>query len=250
MKLITKLVTLFCIFTLIGCVFTDHLIPNRYRITKRQTVGYATSNYTHSEVNRLAKETFVPVGSIESYYFDFTSFDPSNRLIEAVQHFADPTRDLGHEVLRDSDGKITRIRKYCVGGPTCTSGIWYFTYPAANTVDVKFWDNGSLFRGTDSFTFNGAGQVAQIKHYNSADVLITTTTHITFDDKRNIFSYYPEGFLTIPSSANNVLTFQTVTHATSTVTNGTYSYEYNPDGWVTKRTRPGASDDILDYEVY
>ena len=250
MKLITQLVTIFCIFTLAGCVITDHLIPNRYRITKREAVGTGTSSYTHSEVNRLAKETFAPAVAVEPYYYEFTSFDPSNRLLEAVQHFADPTRDLAHEVLRGADGKITRIRKYCVGGPTCTSGIWYFTYPGANTVDVKFWDNGSIFRSTDSYTFNGAGQVTQIKRYNSADVLLTTTTNSTFDDKRNIFSYYPEGFLTVPSSNNNVIDFQVLTHATSTVTNGTYSYEYNPDGWVTKRTRAGASDDILEYEVY
>lgn len=250
MKLITKLLTLFYIFTLVGCVFTDHDIPNRYRIIKRESVGYATSTYTHSGANRLAKETFVPVIAVEPYYIDFTSFDPSNRLLEAIQHFAIPSRDLAHEVLRDSDGRITRIRKYCVGGPTCTSGIWYFTYPAANTVDVKFWDNGSLFRSTDSFTFNSAGQVTQVKHYNSVDELLTTTTNITFDDKRDIFSYYPEGFLTVPVGNNNVLTFQILTHATSTVTNGTYAYEYNRDGWVTKRTRTGARDEILEYEAY
>lgn len=250
MKPITKLLTIFCILTLAGCDFTDHLLPSRYRITKLERVGSGTYNYTYTGANRLAKETFVPGIAVEPYNIDFTSFDPSGRLLESIQHFTDPTRDLAFEVLRDADGKITRIRKYCVGGPTCTSGIWYFTYPAANTIDVKFWDNGSLFRSTDTYIFNGAGQVTQVKHYDSADALLTTTTNITFDDKRNIFSFYPEGFLTAPVSINNVLTFQILTHATSTVTNGTYSYEYNPDGWVTKRTQTGSSDENLEYEVY
>ena len=250
MKAAIKLFTLLLIVNLTSCVLDDHGVPpTQVRIVKRETVGYGTYTYNYDETNRLAKETFSPATAITPYYYDFTAFDSANRLLEAIQYFT-AFPDLGHEVLRDPDGKITRIRKYCVGGPTCTSGIWYFAYPTANTVEVEFWDNGSLFRGTQVYTFNSAGQIVETKSFNSADELTRTRVNTSFDDKRNMFSYYPEGFSTSPAANNNALTYQVTDHTTGTTTDGSVSYEYNSQGWVTKQIIMGEVVEIFEFESY
>lgn len=244
-------VVAFLLASLAGCSLEDHEIPSgNVRIVKRERVGYGTYRYTHDAMNRLATEAFEPAVMITPFDVAFTGFTADNRLAMAVENFPAPLNDLGHEVQRAADGKIERIRKYCVGGPTCTSGIWYFTYPLANVVEVKFWDNGSLFRGTDAYTFNSAGQITEIRHYNASDVLTTTTAHLTFDDKRNMFSFYPEGYLTMPASNNNVVDFTITNHVTSDVESASYAYEYNTENWVTKRTRTGFATEILEYEAY
>lgn len=245
------LIVAFLLTSLAGCTLEDHEIPSgNVRIVKRERVGYGAYRYTHDAMNRLATEVFEPTVMISPYDVAFTGFTADNRLAQAVENFPAPLNDLGHEVQRAPDGKIERIRKYCVGGPTCTSGIWYFTYPLANVVEVKFWDNGSLFRGTNTYTFNSAGQITEIRQYNASDVLTTTTTHLTFDDKKNMLSFYPEGYLTLPASNNNVVDFTVTNHLTSDVTSASYAYEYNAEGWVTKRTRTGFAAEVLEYETY
>lgn len=241
----------FLLTGLVACTLEDHEVPSgNVRVVKWELVGYGTYRYTHDAMNRLATEVFEPVGMITPYDVAFTDFTADNRLVQAVENFPAPLNDLGHEVVRAPDGKIERIRKYCVGGPTCTSGIWYFTYPAANVVEVKFWDNGSLFHGTDAYTFNSAGQITEIRHFNASDVLTTTTTHLTFDDKKNMLSFYPEGYLTVPASNNNVVDFTVTNHLTSEVVSASYAYEYNSEGWVTKRMRTGFATQLLEYEAY
>ncbi|MCF0074101.1 hypothetical protein LZD49_26700 [Dyadobacter sp. CY261] len=249
----TKILLIICSFFIVlsGCNLSDHEIPSgRVRLVKRQTAGYGTYSYTYDAMNRLATETFVPALMITPYQISFTDYTPDNRLAEAVEDLPAPFNDLGHEVLRGPDGRISRIRKYCVGGPTCTSGIWYFSYPVDGVTEVEFWDNGSLFRGTDVYTLNSAGQIVEIKHYDSADVLITTTINLTFDDKKNTFSFYPEGFLTSPTSSNNTVSYRITNHITSEITDVSNEYEYNAEGWVTKRMTAGFATSTFEYESY
>jgi hypothetical protein len=251
MRVATKFLILILFVNLSGCLLKDHEIPEvRVRLSKQHRPNYGTFDYNYDPMGRMSKETFTPSTSITPYYFDFTSFDSENRLLEGVENFNPPLPDLGYEVLRNSDGKINRIRKYCVGDRTCTSGIWYFTYPSSNTVEVKFWDNGSIFRRTDTSSFNAMGQITEVKSYNETNVLITTTSNLSFDDKRNLASHYPEGYFTSPNSNNNVLLAQVKVHATDTVTDNTYTYEYNPQGFVVKSYRNGELTANFEFEPY
>lgn len=251
MKVSVKLLLLTLIISMSGCSWMDHEIPvERVRLVKQIIPDYGTYMYSYDASGRMAKETFAPSVSITPYYFDFTSFDATNRLLEGVANFAPPIPDLAHEVQRNPDGSINRIRKYCADGSTCTSGIWYFAYPMPNTVEVAFWDNGSIYGRKDVYTFNALGQITEEKYYNASNVLVTTTSYTNFDDKWSKTDHYPEGYFTSPNGKNNVLTSELTVHATGVITNHVYNYEYTTQGFITKSYRDGTLTATFQYESY
>ena len=146
----------------------------------------------------------------------------------------------------NSDGTLANRKEYTVAGAVETLVNTYtYTYAAGITTQAYVYaPTGNGFR--DEYKYDAKGNVVEQKSYsnttaaNPAGTFAGTITNSNYDDKNNPNASYPSAFLFPGSAINNsgILAY-------STGGTGTYIYEYNADGYPTKRTQ---STEISLYE--
>jgi YD repeat-containing protein len=146
----------------------------------------------------------------------------------------------------NTDGTLANKKEYSVAGAVETLVNTYtYTYAAGVTTQAYVYAaTGNGFR--DEYKYDAKGNVIEQKEYsnttpgNPTGTYSVTITNTNYDNQNNPNSCYPSSFIFPRVAKNNtgILTY-------NPGGTGTFIYEYNADGYPTKRTQ---STEISVYE--
>jgi hypothetical protein len=128
--------------------------------------------------------------------------------------------------------KVSYYRVSSPGGPASLDDYKTYAYDSnKKLIKISSFDpsQGNILTGTEEFTYPSATSAKQEDYDNSRRLLVTTD--YTFDDKIGLDHLLGEEFGLV--SDHNVLT-ETVNNGSSVYNLG-YTYEYNADGYPTKK---------------
>jgi hypothetical protein len=191
-----------------------------------------TYDYTYDAQNRLKTETYSGNASNPAAVVTFTGYDSDGKLTGYTGHYTVAGYTDYNTVITYSSSKPDKMFFYNVSGPL----LYYigFTYSGTLVTQKQYSTTGAV-TSTTEYTYSADGKnVVQSKSYNSAGTLTSTTVYTNFDGKKTAEGLIPAGYSTIPANTNN---WQTLSRTSSAgvVTGFSATYEYNADGYPTRR---------------
>lgn len=247
MKTLIKLsLVLTCITLLYSCKKSDTPAPLKTYVSKITTSAGSTFLYTYDAQGRPQRETYSSGSPSNAYSIDYTQYDAQGRVLESVTHFPSGSSPDSRAVTTyDAAGNITRIYFFSHGSTTYSDFITY-TYTTGK-ITIKFFDNATNLTGQEEYILTADGKNnAEVKFYIITPTPILARHDVyTYDTRINTDQLFPDGFKGSPKNANNPASLAR-TNTGSPVANSTFSYTYNSDGYVTKRT--SSSGATIDYE--
>jgi YD repeat-containing protein len=216
----------------------------------------------------LSKADFSPSGGVHTYTYDaagnmltevstagtlgtaftttFTNYDVMGRATEYITDYVSAAYTDDKTVVSfNASGKIDRILSFQLNGGAF---IEYstFEYPAGKQIRKDYTNANALISSAES-TFSADGtNLIETKNFSSAAVLRTTQAYSNFDTKKSKDLLFPYGYSPFEPNENNFQILTSTNNITGAVTTTTYTYEYNSDGYVTKRT--SSTGNIVLYE--
>ncbi|REG92915.1 YD repeat-containing protein [Flavobacterium aquicola] len=179
------------------------------------------------------------------------SYDSNNRLDNYKRNGNDFNPDLNQNLVYNADGTLQKLVQADNGAIVTEffydankkiikkigrSGFDTFKYSYSGNVITEDYRSATTDVGwRQTYTYDENGNIIELKSYNDAtdanpEGTFSAVINYTYDDKKNAASSFPQGFL-FPSSANNIKTAQYNGGGI-----GSSQYEYNLDGYPTKRT--------------
>lgn len=212
--------------------------PQKTRVVKADFSAVAgVYTYTYNAAGNIATETFTSTTTGNpSRVITFTNYDLLGRITEYVTDFNDVSiTDSKSIISYNSNGKIERL-VYFDFPSGVSAGYTAMEYTGLKVI-VKRYSLANAFLGSTEYTLTSDGNnIAEQKNYNAANVLQATTTFSNYDNKNTYESLLPAGYFTVPVSKNNFQTLSRTNNVTGAVTTFTATFEYNADGYPTKRT--------------
>lgn len=207
-------------------------------ITSNETITYAYDNANRAIGFNVAFPN--PVNNYSASYF----YDGSGVLTEVLYDTASTAEDIKNVYFHNSSGQITKIESYQVNAGVATLNYKSEAiYTTPGKVSVYQTPNGGApYLNVDYFLDANGNTIRQLS-YSPEGFLIVTTENSDYDDKHASSLSLPQtGFV------RNVNNYRTVTVTTTggSPSSGTYVYEYNNEGYPTKRTTNTGS--IVTYE--
>lgn len=246
-----KLMFVFLAFGLAfsACKKNDDVIEPAHKnlVTKITSDGAVPADrliytYTYDASNRMTTFAFTsnPYNPPRNYTFTYNTNGSLAEYFESIGHYKG-------KYTYNADGTVATKKEYSVSGATETLNDSYtYTYTAGivteNYVSVS---TGNGFR--QEYKYDANGNNTEIKSYtttpaNPAGTFAGTSTYGNYDAQNNPNSSYPSAFI-FPGSAKN--NFRSLVYSTGG--NNTYTYEYNADGYPTKRTA-GTNVSVYEYK--
>lgn len=232
----------------LGLVFTackksnDVVEPAHKNLLLKITNDGLISTHTYDASNRMITfaRTSNPSNPARSYTFTY------NTNGSLAEYFESIGLNKG-KYTYNADGTVATQKEYNVSGATETLVNTYtYTYVAGVVMaNYVYAPTGNGFR--DEYKYDGNGNLIEDKVYsnttpaNPAGTYSVTITYGNYDAQNNPNSSYPSAFIFPGSAKNNFRSF-----SYSTGGSNIYTYEYNADGYPTKRTTAGA--DVVAYE--
>lgn len=194
-----------------------------------------TTTYSYDDNNRAtgyAVENIVPSYNYTAAY----SYNSSGQLTEVRYNPANSIEDTKDVYTYNSNGQLMTMESFYV---TNTYSSLFAKYEAdySTTGRVKLYRYSSAGAGipflNTEYILDNKGNVVQQLTYDTGGNLIVTTENADFDNKKlPSMSLQQTGF--VQSTHNYGKVTVTPTGGSSSVT--TYVYEYDSDGFPTKRT--------------
>ena len=202
--------------------------------------------YTYDAAGNMATEVSTSGTSGTAFTTTFTNYDVMGRVTEYVVDYVSPAfTDEKTVVSFNTSGKIDRLLSFQLNGGALNAYSTY-EYPSGKQIR-KDYTNANVLAGSTESTFSADGNnLIENKNFSSAAVLRTTQAYSNFDTKKGKDLLFPYGYSSFEPSENNFQTFTSTNNITSVVTTTTYTYEYNSDGYITKRT--SSTGNIVLYE--
>jgi YD repeat-containing protein len=209
------------------------------------TAGVYT--YTYDASNRLLTETYGGFGSNPAFTSTITNYDALGRVTEYIVDYVSASYPDQKAVNSyNASGKLERVLFFNINGGALDSYIT-FDYPT-NKVVRKFYSNSNSLINSSESTFSGDGKnIIETKQFNASSSLISTQVYSNYDTKKSTSSLFPYGYFYIEIGENNYQNFSNTNNITSVVTSTSLTYEYNSDGYVTKRTSSTGSTTLYEY---
>jgi hypothetical protein len=212
--------------------------PQKIRLVKADftsVAGVFTYNYNSSGFITSENFTGTTTGN-PSRTITYSNYDIQGRVTEYIVDINDPSyADSKTVISYNSNGKPERF--IYINLPSGTNAGYTTLEYSGLKVFVKNYSATNTLQNTTEYTYTTDGNnVAESKVFNAAGVLISTTAYSNYDTKNTYELLLPFGTLSAPLSKNNFLAFSRTVHSTGAVTNVTVTFEYNADGYPTKRT--------------
>jgi hypothetical protein len=246
-KQIVSILTILCFA--IACKKNDTTPPATQKtlLTKADysTVGVFT--YTYDANNRLLTETYSGNASNPAYASTITNYDALGRVTEYVTDYVSASfTDEKAVVSYSANGKIERVLYFAVSGGPLNSYI-AFEYPANKLIRKVYSNSNTLLNFSESTYSSDGKNVIETKQYNGSSTNTSTQAYSNYDTKKSNDLLFPYGYIVFATSENNFQNFSNTNHITSVVTSFSATYEYNSDGYVTKRTASSGSTILYEY---
>ena len=203
-----------------------------------------TTTYTYDSNNRATGFSAVFSNPINNYTTTYT-YNSSGQVAEAYYDNESATAtDTKLVYFHNTSGQITKVETYLV-----TDGVE--TYDSKLEADYSTVGKVSVYETPLSgmpylnveYYLDANGNISSQLSYDASGLLIVTTEYSDYDDNKRASASLPdENFV---RSINNFGTV-TVTATGGTPSVGTFAYEYNDDGYPTKRTSNTGS--VVSYE--
>jgi YD repeat-containing protein len=196
-----------------------------------------TSNYEYDAQNRISSISEVSTDVARYPNYNSTNFVYNAqgkrqsfevRYISGSTNYADR-----YEYTYDAAGRLTEMQIKDINTSTVRTKHTY-EY-SGNTITKRYVSPTGTVSQTDIITMNG-NNIAQIKYYNASGVHTTTNDLSNFDNKLNAFKIRNADASDPSQSTNNYRLSTTTNISTGAETYAKYAFEYNADGYPTKRT--------------
>lgn len=232
----------------VSCRKKDKTTPaQKTYLAKEVFQSTGSRTWTYDAQNKLINIEFASTNETSNPSFNFRviGLDAFNRVVNATIDYVNPVRgDIKVVNVFGTDGKLLSETETDATTNTLLSSYSFQHTPTQVTATFK---NGSgVIQFYDVYTLSSDGKnVTKRDRFNSSSVLSFSDVFSGFDNKKSAQSAFVPGFSVSISSANNFTT-QVQTLSSGLVTTYTYTYEYNNDGYATKRI--SASGAISGYE--
>jgi len=220
--------------------------PKPVRLKSYVSPGTGTFSYTYDANGRMQTETYSGNASNPARTISFTAYDNTGRLLEYVADYDGAVSDSKAIVSYDG-GRPNRVFSYFVSGGGLM-GSTVIEYPSANKAVVKYYSTTGVLRYYNEYTFDAAGNMTEDKYYGSTGAHEYTTVYGNYDNQKNPNLLMPQGYYAITLSQNNYRSYAQTITSTGAVTNRTFTFEYNNQGYATKRTSSTGSITTYEYE--
>ena len=207
-------------------------------------VASLISTYGYDANNRLT--SYVLSGNANNAPRNFSyTYNAAGALTEAF----DSQSSRKTRYTYNATGTVSDIKEYMVNGATETL-INTYTYVYAGGITTEnyvFAPTGNGFR--QEYKKDGKGNLAELKSYtttvaNPAGTFSGTLTYSNYDTKNSPYGSFPAAMTFTRTAINNPGTIA-YSSSTSNYSYG-YTYEYNADGYPTKRI-DGTNSDTYEY---
>jgi len=217
-------------------------------LTKEIFQSTGSRTWTYDAQNKLTNIEFASTNeaSNPSYNFRVNTLDAGNRVVDATIDYINPTiADIKIVNVFGTDGKMITSTEQ---NPSTGATLSYYTFQYTATQTTVAYKNGAgIAQFSNVYTLSADGKnVVKNERYNGSAVLTNTDVYSAFDDKKTAQSIFVPGFSVIPYNTNNFTTDTYTQASTGAITVYTYTYEYNSDGYATKRI--SASGATITYE--
>lgn len=218
--------------------------PPKVTLLVKEDFGFGVNQYTYDGNNRMISVTYTDATTASNNnVITITKYDDKGRVQEAnIDNANGSLADTKEVNIFSADGKLERKDIYVKGttGETLSSQIIY-TYNG-DKVDItrKTISTGAVLN-YQGYTIDANGNAIQFRGFNAiTGVAVTVNEYTSFDDKKNAYANIPRGWYEF-SSKNNYLALKQTNLTTGAVLNRTFTYEYDADGFPTKRTTLGGT---------
>lgn len=249
MKALTKIliaVALLLFFN--ACKKSDSPVPLKTYLSKTISSTTGSYTYTYDAQGRMTKENYSNGVTTQAWQSSLNVYDAQNRLVEMVTQ--SPTAawpDIKSVMTYNASGKLATYYDYETGTPGHV-GYYSFEYTGNTIIRRKYNGDGTINHRIEFVMDAVAANVLEARTYNAAGTLTLTTVYGNFDTQKTPSQLYPVGLYITPASTNNFRTVTQTTASTGAVTTTTFTYDYNADGYPTKRT--SSTGATVDYEYF
>ncbi|XVJ66043.1 MAG: hypothetical protein HEQ40_07740 [Lacibacter sp.] len=223
--------------------------PQKTRLVKADFTSVAgVFAYTYNSNGHIASENFTATTTGNfSRTVTYSNYDLQGRVTEYTVDINDPAFvDSKTVISYSSNGRPERFIYFDLPSGA-NAGFTTFEYSGLKVI-VKRYSSTNTLQGTTEYTYTTDGNnLAEMKVFNAAGVLISTTAYSNYDTKNTYESLLPAGSLSAPLSKNNFQALSRTVHSTGAVTNFTVTFEYNADGYPTKRTLSSGAVSTYEY---
>jgi hypothetical protein len=204
-----------------------------------------TFAYTYDAQNRLATEVFTSLDENvnSSSTYKVLKYNASGAIEEASYDYVAPART-DYKIVNTFavDGKISRTDAY-----NLQSGALQYYLVAiytASSIRVNSFTAAGVLSSYYLYTLTADGKnYTKLESFTGSNVLSFSDTYSDYDTKKTFESLYPVSFSVYPNRVNNALKDIFIQGNSTTTYN--FIYEYNTDGYVTKKTNTATGKSVL-----
>lgn len=196
-----------------------------------------TSNYQYDAQNRISSIDEVSTDTTRYANCKTSNFvynaDGTRKSCEVRYTYPPINYADRYEYIYDASGRLVEVQNKNIETNAIRAR---YTYEyAGNTITKRYLSPVGVATQTDVYTLNG-NNIVQIKYYNGAGANTSTHEFSNFDTKPNAYKMRNADAQEPTQSINNYRTSTSTIISTGVETNAKYAFEYNADGYPTKRT--------------
>ncbi|WP_018628133.1 hypothetical protein [Niabella aurantiaca] len=197
------------------------------------TTATSVSTYSYDEQNRATQMSYSNDNPALNYTGNYT-YNSSGTLEDFLYDYPGSAVDYKYSYFYNTNGQLTKIEVYRLGDGIATmESKTEADYSTPGKVSSYLTLSGGERKLVTEFYLNAKGNIIRQLSYSIEGELQATTENADFDDNHVASESLPK-----TAYARSVNNYQKVTvknpgHSPST---NTYTYEYNSDGYPTKRT--------------
>jgi len=214
-----------------------------------------TTTFTYDDQKRMIKAASVFSNPKNDNTITFT-YDAQGLLVEYVKDYADPIyEDTKTAVVYLTPGNdFVGADIYSMSNLSMPQSSLDFEFSANKITRINYKADGITASGKTEITLaEGANNTSVIKEYKitgGVPTLLSTENYSDYDDKNSPYGFYPREYKLLVSgiltSVNNYKKLKATDDLTGEVSTYNYTYQYNAEGYVSKRT--SESGETLTYE--
>lgn len=229
---------------------SDEPVVAQKTYIKKQVYSTGIYTWNYDANNQLSTIEFTSANEAVngSSIYRVNSTNNKGAITEAVYDAVSPTAiDYKYEYTYNTDGNLTRF-SYANNATGMVMGYTNIEYLANNNIKYTTYNASNAITQSSLYILSADGKnVIEMRHYSATGELSATYLYTNFDTKKTQSILYPKGYSTSPNSENN---FQTQSYTLSNNAipiSSTYTFEYNADGYRTKRTTSTGAIETTEY---
>jgi hypothetical protein len=243
----TTILSLFILASLFSCNKTKVVGPNLKTYITKYIDKTRTETYNYDAQNNLSSIDYEEAsGNIDFFYsYKILKYTSNGSIEEGIRAFKSPKNDnVKITNTYDSEGRLIKSTET---NEKTNKMVKYQTLEYSKN-QIKLSEYNNLGKLTNYFIYtqsdNGKNYIA-IKRYSPTNAVEVSLEYTEFDNKIQYRKLIPAGFTAFPVNTNNSLKF--TQDYLGKITNYSYNYEYNSNGFTTKSTSSDGQTYTIEY---